>query len=162
MMKFSVGDKVVHKTAVKAHTSYPVDVVVGFLEGAVLTKGWGDGFGEEIRYYDFYDDEKPGDRNWRSAISRYQESELFTPEEVVAELKRLEDNQSKLESEFESVRTSVQEKMDKAAALVKEASALVKPTGKDFYDLTREGEQLYRALQQGGWSHSTMSCKYGR
>lgn len=161
-MKFAIGDKVIQKSSVRAHTNYPVDIVVGFLGDAVLTMGWGDGFGSEIRHYDFYEDVKPGDRSWRSAVSRALESELLTPEEVVDELKRLEDIKSQLESEFEGVRSQVQEKMDKAAALVQEAGKLVKPTGKDFYDLTAECEKLYRALSGGGWSHSTMKCRFGR
>jgi len=161
-MKFSIGDKVVQKTSVQAHTNYPVEIVVGFLGDAVLTMSWGDGFGDEIRHYDFYEDIKPGDRSWRSAISRYQESELLTPEEVIVQLRKLEDEQSKLEAEFESVRTHVQEKLNQAAVLVKEATSLVEPTGKDFYDLTEECRELHFALSKGGWSHSTMKCKYGR
>lgn len=161
-MKFAIGDKVVQKSSVRAHINYPVDIVVGFLGDAVLTMGWGDGFGDEIRHYDFYEDVKPGDRSWRSAVSRYQEKELFTPEETVLELRRLEEVKSQLEKDFEGVRSQVQEKMDKAALLVQEASALVKPTGKDFYDLVNECEELYRALNKGGWSHSTMKCKFGR
>jgi hypothetical protein len=161
-MKFAIGDKVIHKSSVRAHTNYPVDIVVGFLGDAVLTMGWGDGFGSEIRHYDFYEDVKPGDRSWRSAVSRYLESELFTPEEVVVELKKLEDTKSRLEAEFEGVRSQVQEKMEAAAALVAEASELVKPTGKDFFNLVNECKDLYRALSKGGWSHSTMTCKFGR
>lgn len=161
-MKFSVGDKVVQKTSVQAHTSYPVEIVVGFLGDAVLTMGWGDGFGDEIHHFDFYEDVKPGDRNWRSAVSRYQESELLTPEEVVLELRRLEAEKSKLEGEFNDLRALVQEKLDSAAALVQEATALIDHTGKDFYDMTEECKELHYALSKGGWSHSTMRCKYGR
>jgi len=161
-MKFAIGDKVIQKSSVRAHTNYPVDVVVGFLEDAVLTMGWGDGFGSEIRHYDFYEDVKPGDRSWRSAVSRYQESELLTPEETLLELERLETVKSQLEKDFEGVREQVQTKMDQAALLVQEATVLVKPTGKDFYDLVQECKELYLALSKGGWSHSTMKCKFGR
>ena len=161
-MKFQIKDKVVPKDHLKAHTNYMVLEVVGYLDGAVLTMHWGDGFGEELHHYDFLEDTKPGDRSWRGAIQRYQEEELLTPEEALAELRKLEDKKSKLEAEFESVRNKVQEKMSQAAVFVKEASALVDPTGKDFYDLAVECKELYLALNEGGWSHSTMRCKYGR
>lgn len=161
-MKFAIGDKVIQKDLVAAHSSYPVLQVVGILDGVLLTMNWGDGFGGELTHYDFLEDVEPGSRNWRNAISRYQESELFTPEEVVVELHRLEDIKSKLEQDFEGVRLQVQEKMNQAAAIVKEAGALVLPTGKELYDLTDECKELYVALDEGGWSHSTMQCRFGR
>ena len=161
-MKFNIKDKVVPKDHLKAHTNYTVLEVVGSLDGNVLTMAWGDGFGEELHHYDFLEDTKPGDRSWRGAIERYQESELFTPEEALVELRKLEAVKSKLESEFEGVRSQVQEKMKGAALLVSEAAQLVSPTGKDFYDLVSECKELYLALNEGGWSHSTMRCRYGR
>lgn len=161
-MKFAIGDKVIEKKDIRPHTSYPVDIVVGFLDDSILTTAWGDGYGDEIHYYDFNEDIKPGDRNWKSGITRHQESELFTPEEAVLELRRLEAEKSKLEGEFNDLRARVQEKLDSAAALVQEATALIDHTGKDFYDMTEECKELHYALSKGGWSHSTMRCKYGR
>lgn len=162
MSKFNVGDKVIEKTSLRAHTNYPVKEVVAYLGDAVLAIGWGDGFGDELHRYDFMDEYGPGSRHWREGIVRLQESELLTPAEALTELRKPEVIKSQLEAEFEGVRSQVQEKMDKAAGLVKEASDLVKPTGKDFYDLTDECEALYRALSGGGWSHSTMRCRFGR
>jgi|SRR6185369_5782302 len=161
-MKFANGDKVIPKDSIRAHTNYLVSEVVGYLDGSVLTMAWGDGFGDELHHYPFLEDSKPGDRSWRSAVQRYQESELFTPAEALVELRKLEAVKSQLESEFESMRSQVQEKMDKAALLVAEAGALVEPTGKDFYDLVNECKELYLALTKGGWSHSTMRCRFGR
>lgn len=161
-MKFNIKDKVIPKDTIKAHTNYLVSEVVAYLDGNVLTMMWGDGFGDELHHYDFLEDTKPGDRSWGSAIHRYQESDLFTPEEALVELRKLEEDKSKLETEFEGVRSQVQEKMNEAAMLVSEASQLVKPTGKDFYDLVSECKELYTALSEGGWSHSTMRCRYGR
>jgi uncharacterized protein YhaN len=161
-MKFAIGDKVVEKKHLRPHTNYPVDEVVGFLGDHVLATGWGDGFGNELRKYDFSMSGEVGSRSFRSSIQRFVESELLTPEEAIEELAKLEAEKSKLESEFEDVRASVKEKLNQAARLVKEAGDLVKPTGKDFYDLVAEGEALYKALTGGGWSHSTMKCRYGR
>jgi hypothetical protein len=159
-MKFSIGDKVIEKKLVQAHTSYPVNKVVGFLDRDLLVEGWGFGFKDELTEDDY---ESPrGSRGWRSGIVRYSEDELFTPEEVVSELRRLEETNSKLEEEFNAVRELIAKNMGDAARLVKQAGDLVKPTGKDFYDLTIECKDLYLALKDGGWSHSTMSCKYGR
>ncbi len=159
-MKFSIGDKVIEKKLVAAHTSYPVNKVVGVLDGDLLVEGWGFGFKDELTEDDY--DSPRGSRGWRSGIVRYSEDELFTPEEVVAELKRLEETKSKLEDEFNAVRELVAKNMNDAARLVKQANDLVKPTGKDVYDLTTECKELYMALKDGGWSHSTMTCKYGR
>lgn len=161
-MKFQIKDKVIPKDSIRAHTNYLVSEVVGVLDGNLLTMMWGDGFGDELHHYDFLEDSKPGDRSWRGAIQRYQEDELFTPEEALTELRRLEAIKSQLEKDFDGVRSQVQKKMNQAALIVKEAAKLVEPTGKDFYDLTEECEQLYRALNEGGWSHSTMRCRYGK
>lgn len=161
-MKFSIGDKVIEKTSLHAHTNYCLYEVVSHLDGALLVKFWGDGFGGELHEYKDTMEGKPGSRSWRSAIIRYQESEVCTPEEALAELKCLEETNSKLEEEFNAVRELIAKNMGDAARLVKQASDLVKPTGKDFYDLTTECKELYVALKDGGWSHSTMSCKYGR
>lgn len=161
-MKFSIGDKVVEKTSLRAHTNYSVSQVVGFLNEAVLITGWGDGFDGELHEYDFLTDKKPGSRSWREGITRVQESELCTPDEALEALKVLEGAKSKLEEEFGNLRDSVREKLDQAAVLVKEAGALIKPLDKSFYNLTQECKELYLALDTGGWSHSTMTCKYGR
>ncbi len=161
-MKFQIKDKVIPKDSLRAHTNYLVSEVVGYLDGAVLTMMWGDGFGEELHHYPFLEDSKPGDRSWRGAVQRYEESELMTPEDALKHLRELEAEKSKLEAEFESITQPVKEKLDQAAALVKEASVLVEPTGKDFYDLTEACKELYLALNGGGWSHSTMRCRYGR
>src|SRR5258706_16478398 len=109
-MKFSIGDKVVPKDSIRAHTNYLVSEVVAYLDGNVLTMMWGDGFGDEIHHYDFLEDTKPGDRSWGSAIHRYQESDLFTPEEALVELRRLEAIKDNLNQEFEGVRASIQAK----------------------------------------------------
>lgn len=161
-MKFSIGDKVVEKTSLQAHSNYAVSEVVSLLGTSILIVSWGDGFDGELRRYDFLADDKPGTRHWRNGIQRVQESELLTPDEALAELKILENTKSKIEEEFGSLRDTVREKMDQAAALVKEAGALIKPLDKSFYDLTQECAELYLALDTGGWSHSTMKCKYGR
>lgn len=163
-MKFQIKDKVVPKDTVRAHTNYLVHQVVGFLDGHVLTKMWGDGFGGELHHYPFDDDTPVGGRNWRSAIQRYQESELLTPEEALIELRRIEAEKDKFEAEFEGVRELVGKNLNDAAKLVQEAANLVKKTGadKDFYNMVGECKELFLALKDGGWSHSTMQCRYGR
>ncbi len=157
-MKFSIDDKVIEKTAISAHTSYPVLKVVGVLGDALLVQYWGHGFDGDMQREDFLLDSKPGSRVWREGIQRYQESELFTPEEAIAKLRRLELSKSKLDIEFEAVRNQIAEKLNQAATLVKEAGSIAKPFNRDFYDLKQECMPLYRALDDGGWSHSSMRC----
>lgn len=161
-MKFSINDLVVIKTLIHPHTSYSVNRVCAILDDAYLTVGYGFAFDGEIQKDDLEDLDKPGSRHWREGIQRYQEHELFSMDEAVIELRRLENVKSKLESDFESTRPQIQERMNKAAALVKEAVGIIKPLDKEFYDLTSECKELYLALKDGGWSHSTMSCKFGR
>jgi hypothetical protein len=158
-MKFSLGDKVIEKTSIRAHTNYTVSVVVAFLKEDVLTMMWGDGFGAELHHYDFLEDVKPGERSWHSSIQRHQESELFTPEEALAELHRLEASTDKLNSEFEKVRTSIRAKLDAAATLIEEAAAIAKPFNKDLDDLSREEcRKLYDAQDKNGWRASHIKC----
>ncbi len=157
-MKFAIGDKAVEKSNVRAHTNYLVYMVVGILDGAYLVKFWGDGFGDEVTECEYDMEGEPGSRGWHTAIIRYQEEELFTPEEALVELRKLESDLSKLEKEFNGVRDQIQQKLDDAATLVREAAALAKPFDKDFYDLKRECKSLYHAMDDGGWSHSNMRC----
>lgn len=160
-MKFAVDDLVIEKERLSAKTSYSVDKVVGVLGDSILVTHYGFAFDGEINPESHWA-EKPGTRGYRSSIQRFQEHELCTPEEAVIILRELETAQSKLEEEFAAVRSKVQEKLDAAACLVKEASNIIKPLDKEFFDTAQEGRELYLALKDGGWSHSTMSCKYGR
>jgi hypothetical protein len=158
-MKFQVKDKVVPKDSIRAHTNYLVSEVVAYLDGNVLTMMWGDGFGDEIHYYDFLEDTKPSDRSWGTAIHRYQESDLFTPEEAITELRRLEAIKDNLNEEFEGVRANIQAKLDAAAVLVEEAAAIAKPFNKELDDLSRdECRKLYEAQEKNGWRASHVRC----
>lgn len=155
-MKFAIGDKAIDKKLVHAHTSYHVMEVVGVLDGDLLLRSWGFGFNGELTEDDYQSSR--GSRGWRQGIQRYSEDELFTHDEVVAELAVLEAAKSKMDEEFNAVRDLVRKNMEEAARLVKGATALVQPTGKDFYDLKQECMPLYQALTEGGWSHSSMKC----
>lgn len=158
-MKFQIKDKVVPKDTIRAHTNYLVSEVVAYLDGNVLTMMWGDGFGEEIHHCDYMQDSEPGDRSWGSAIHRYQESELFTPEEAITELHRLEAIKDKLTEEFEGVRAGIQAKLDAAAVLVQEAADIAKPFDKQLDDLSRnECRKLYDAQEKNGWRASHVRC----
>lgn len=156
-MKFRVGDLAIEKTLLRPHTSYNVNQVVAIVDGALLLENYGHAYDGEIHPYN---DEfnKPGSLGWRGSLRRFQEDELVTPDEAVAEIKRLEDAKAKLEKEFEGVRSQIQSKMDQAAALVQEAADLAKAYEKDFYDLRSDCRTLYQAMSNGGWSHSSMKC----
>ena len=157
-MKFSIGDIAVQKTDVRAHTSYNPLKVIGVLNEALLLEHCGTGYGEEIHEESYEEFNYPGSRMWREGILRCQEEELFTPEETVAELRRLEAAEDKLTQEFEAVRDDIQGRMERAADLVKEAADIVKAHNRKFSDLKSECMSLYEALDIGGWSHSHMRC----
>lgn len=165
-MKFQVKDKVIPKETVRPRSNYNVYEVVAHLDGHILAEFWGDGFGDGTIEQDPYradpDNTPVGSSGWRGSIARYQESQLFTPEEAYAEWRRLTDGKDKLEAEFEAIRDAVKEKLNQAAVLVKEAGDIVTSKEKEFYDLPGACKELYLALKEGGWSHSTLVCKYGR
>lgn len=157
-MKFNIGDKAVEKKLIQPYTSYPVMQVVGKLDEFLLLTWWGDCFDGDLIQQDYLLDSKPGTRSFREGIMRFDEEEIFTPQEAHAEQKRLESEKSKLDAEFSKVQKEIEKKLHQAAMLVKEASALAKPLEKDLFDLKNEGMELYRALSAGGWSHSHMKC----
>ena len=151
----------VEKEDIQPHTSYTVKKVVGHLNGALLLEHYGFAWDGEITPEDFSEYSKPGSRGWRDNIRRYQEDQLFTPDEALTEIRRLEADKSKLEKEFTGVRDLVTSKLNRAAELVDEAAALTTERGKSFYDMIQECVPLYTALKKGGWSHSTLQCKVG-
>ncbi len=158
-MRFSIGDKVVKKTQLRAYTSYSVDEVVGILGDALLVSHYGTHFGDEIHKEDFFSE--PGSRGWKSSIERCLEEELLTLAEAEEEMTRLEAEKSKLEIEFEQLVPQIHEKLLAAAKLTNEAAALITGYNHSFRDIVDECGPLYKALKSGGWSHSTMRCKMG-
>lgn len=155
-MKFSIGDLAVKKTNIQPYTSYNVLKVACILDGVPLLEHYGVCYDGDLHQEDY--EFLPGSRGWRGAFERYQEEELYTLEEATTELNYLENRQSQLNQDFDVVSVQIQAKLDQAAALVGEASALAVPFDKDFYDLKSECMTLYYALNSGGWSHSHMSC----
>lgn len=160
-MKFAVGDIVVEKTDIRPHTSYNTQKVSAVLDGFLLLEHHGFAYDGEIHEEEYTRDAKPGSRSWRESLRRFQESELFTPEEALEELHRLEAAKKKLEDEFAAVRDQVQEKLTAAAKLAEEATAILTKHNKDYEDMLQECGPLYKALDKGGWRHSTMRCKFG-
>lgn len=160
-MKFSIGDLVVEKKELRPHTSYNIHKVVAFLDGDLLATHYGYAFDGEVNPESGFNSE-PGSRGWRTNIIRLEEKELCTPEEALIELHSLEAAKSKLEAEFESIRDQVKTNLDQATLFVKKAFEVIKPLNKEFRDLTQECSDLFIALDDGGWAHSTLSCKHGR
>lgn len=158
-MKFSIGDFVVDKKDIHAHTSYTVSKVVSLLDNDYLVSDHGVAYDDELHAFDNYINYgKPGSKGWRQSILRYQENELFSFEEAVQELKILESVKDKLNQEFESFRKDIRDKMAQAAILVREAGEFAKNCDKTFFDLKQECMPLFNALEGGGWSHSHMQC----
>lgn len=160
-MKFAIGDKVIEKAYIYTHTSYPVQQVVGVLDDALLLTPWGDGFAGELHYHTYLDEYKVGSRVWRESVQRYTEDELFTPEEALTELRRLEAAEDNLEQQFELVQEQVRILLAQGTQYVEEAAALVAKHKKTFEDVVNDCIPLYKALKQGGWRHSTLKCKVG-
>lgn len=160
-MKFQVGSLVVMKKTLQAKTSYVVHKVVGHLDGALLLEVIGSGFGSEILCDVLHSDTKIGSFNWRQGISRALESDVLSVEDTLVELRKLEEAKSKLEEEFSLVESEIIQKLDQAAVLTEDAASLIKKHNKKFNDVLKGCKPLYEALKAGGWSHSTMQCKFG-
>lgn len=155
-MKFSIGDQVVEKSSLRAHTTYNVMKVVVILGDSFVLEHYGYGFDGEVNTDTYVI--PLGARGWREAFKRYREEELFTLEETVQELHRLEAAETKLNEEFEAVRYQIQAKLNSAALLAREAGEIAKAYNKKFFDLKEDCMPLYKALAEGGWSHSHMKC----
>ena len=149
----------VEKAHLRAHTSYNIMEVVGTLGDDLLTKHFGFAFDGEVTNEGWVD--KPRSRSWREGIQRYEEDELCTPEEAIAEIKKLEEAKSKLEADFEAVQELITSNLKDAAALVETAANLAVKCNKTFEDVVHECVPLYKALKKGGWRHSTLQCKVG-
>lgn len=161
-MKLSVGDLVVEKKELRPHTSYNIFKIVAFLDGTPLAIHHGFAFDGEIKYESKLLSDVRGSRSWRTSVLRLDEKELCTPEEAIVEIHRLESVKSKIESEFELIRDQIKTNLDQATAVIKKTGELMKPFGKELRDLPNECSDLFLALDDSGWSHSTMQCKHGR
>lgn len=158
MNKFSAGDIVVVKKDINAHSSHVAFQVKTILDGIPLIEMYGTIYDGKVEVFEGPQLSRPGTRGWREGLQRFQVDELFSLEEAKQEQLRLEAIHNHLEKEFSAVSDKVKEKFNQAAALVKEAEALIKPMDKTFYNMKTEAMSLYRALEAGGWSHSHMSC----
>lgn len=157
-MKFSIDDQVAERCDIHPRSSFNIYKVIGFFEGAVLATWWGHAYDGDVMREDFLLDNKPGTRSFRTAILRFEEKELITPEEAFAEQKVQEAARNKMEEEFEGLRSQIREKMDQASLLVDEAVATLASYGKSFIDLQEECSLLSNALDRGGWRESSMHC----
>jgi hypothetical protein len=156
-MKFSVGDLVVEKIGIQAHTSFNVLKVVAILNDSLLLEYYGFCFDGEISQDEIFIS-APGTRSWRESYHRYLEEELFSTQEALEEIHKLQAAQGELNKEFDSILPQLEEKLNQAAALVKEAAAMALDHNTTFYYLKDQCMPLYLALNQGGWSHSHMEC----
>ena len=157
-MKFAIEDLVVVKKEVQPSSSHCVSKVVAILDGALLVEFYGDCYEGEVHAYPDAAMNKPGSRKWQLGLVRYQEEELFTVEESRQEQLRLQNAKNKLDDEFGEVRDQLEEKLNAAAVLVKEAATIATAHKRTFYDLKHECMPLYEALDDGGWSESHMRC----
>lgn len=78
--------------------------------------------------------------------------------EAEAEEAKLTKEKEKLEEEFDSAANQIQEKLAKAAKLISESASLAEGAGTDLQSLYEETRPLMRALDDAGWSTSSMRC----
>lgn len=148
-MKFNIGDLVSEKDTIKAYTSYSIYEVVGVLGDHYLLEFYGNVFDGDNVKSDYVSEE--GTSGWHGAIFRYKAGELFTLDEAKEELHRLEAIESALNADFEKIKAEIQDKLNAAANLVRQATKLLEPLNRDLFKLKGEGWQLHNALTQGGW-----------
>ena len=90
---------------------------------------------------------------WRqtSKIERVDESGLVTEAEAEAA-------HNKLEAEFEALSDKVQEKLEEAAKLIREAGKIASDGGESLHDMYEVTEPLINAMDFAGWNTSSWSC----
>jgi hypothetical protein len=91
-------------------------------------------------------------------ISGYSEHELISEKEANVIKAVQEAEQNKLDAEFESVRGQLANNLKQATELVKKSIALAGKAKKDFHDLKEECRPLFNALNEGGWTPSSIKC----
>lgn len=156
-MRFKVDDLVVQKDKVRPHTSYEIYKVSAILNGDYLIEHHGSAWEGEIHLNDWI--EEKGSRSWHEALTRRQESELITPEEYLEEKKKLEAEESRLNSEFETVRAQFRENLDKAADLINQSTTMAEACKKNIREsLKNDFRNLFHALNKAGWSASFTRC----
>ncbi len=90
--------------------------------------------------------------NWRGT-----EVKEWDPATTLSEAEANE-KLSKMEEEYNAVAAQVAEKVAAAAALLNEASSIADKKGFDLQSMYEEVRPLMRALDNAGWSTSSMSC----
>lgn len=92
-------------------------------------------------------------------LSKHELRFLFNEANGIAENKRLEDEQSRLEREFEEAKTSIEEKLNAAAKLIDEAAAIANSKDVSMLDdMYVETRALERAMENAGWRTSSWHC----
>jgi hypothetical protein len=81
----------------------------------------------------------------------------WNPETTLLE-SELEAKLSQLEKDYDVVASQVSEKIAAAAALLNEAAAIADKSGVEIQSMYEEVRPLYRALDNAGWSSSSMRC----
>lgn len=83
---------------------------------------------------------------------------LMLESEAVAEETRLAREQEKMEGEYEETRKEIAEKMNAAAMALREAATLAQTAGSELQDFYDEVRPFLRAMDDAGWSTSSLSC----
>lgn len=97
-------------------------------------------------FYEYYKDYVKGLPSF-SKLKQY-----LVPEEEMKE------KYSSLEHEFNKLTTSLFEKMETAAALIREANKEANSCGYSLQNLSEVTDSLFDAIKESGWRTSSMSC----
>jgi len=156
-MRFKVDDLVAQKDKVRPHTSYEIYKVVGILNDNYIAEHYGSAWEGQIYKGDC--ELEPGSKNWQGAYIRFREADLITPEEYLTEKNRLEDEESRLNSEFETIRAQFRKNLDEAADLINQSTTMAEACNKNIRDsLKNDFRNLFHALDKAGWSASFTRC----
>lgn len=96
--------------------------------------------------------------SYPNVIRMIAATQLLSEVEALVEISRLNDEQSKLDAEFDKVKGQISLKMKVAADAINEASDLAKLHNKELYSLYDETRTLVSALEHNGWRTSSMNC----
>jgi tyrosine-protein phosphatase YwqE len=134
-MRFHMGDKVVCKKDIKVHYHFDAGEVIALLADNYYIVEWDPDF-----------------------VGKYAEESLVTEKEAGVIKAVQEAERNKIESEFETIRGQLQANLAQATELVSKSVELAKKHKKNFRDLKSECMPLFRAINDGGWSPSSIKC----
>jgi hypothetical protein len=91
-------------------------------------------------------------------VSKTAVKALLLEAEASVQERLVDDEKSRLERDYETARANIAVKIREAAAALTQATKLAELAGSELQDFYEEVRPLMRAMDEAGWSSSSLSC----